>query len=746
VLAGAILALLALQVRETTRSADRRLGISIDQSEVVIRVSHVDSGLAAESAGVLAGDVIVSVNGNTTPDWGSYQQAAATYRRGHAVQLGIQRDGAALTIVVTPGGPFPWYDTLVNGLGAIGYLLIGILGLLGSGLRSDRRSQLLALFSAAVAIELSMPTTLIGRPVLSVVVSSAYLLLTGFQIGLDLHLASIIPQRADWLERHRWVVPAYYVVGAVIGIGAFTAFLAEQFGLQPLPWTGTQAQSWLQQYVLPVWALLVPILLVRAATRYPEPAGRHQAALVLTGVLPWSLFIVVTSALGWASVEVPEWVGGLQSLILLVYPIAVFIAIFRYHLFDLELVVRKSLVYAALTAALVALFYLVLWTAGAFFAQWVEGGQGSVWIVSGVMLLLGLLFSPLRRSVQQAIDKRFFPERLAMRQRLVALAGELPALGNVPMMGHHLVLRLIEIFDLHNATLLLAGPKNGVLLSVASIQANNPQQAEPSILLGPDEPGTQLLLHARHPIPARQLALRAPDLTGRMALVGAELVVPLVSQDRLVGLLLLGAKQDQLRQGFSAEELELLDLVAHHAAIVFENARLFESATYESLTGLLRREAVLDLLDREHQRADRHGRPLTIGMADLDHFKEINDRFGHLTGDKLLKRVAQAISSGLRGTDAVGRYGGEEFLLVLPETDMDGAVAVAEKVRDLVAQAAVTADNDDEASVTLSVGLATLAGPAENGPHTPRDLIAAADRALYRAKHAGRNRVEALAG
>jgi diguanylate cyclase (GGDEF)-like protein len=743
-LAVVILGLLALQVREAKSSADRRIGITIDTSVDEIRIATVVPDLPAARAGVRPGDVIEAVNGVPTPDWDAYQQAAAGFRRDQPVPVSLQRAGVPepLAVEVSPGAAFPWYDTLVNGLAAVGYLLIGILGLFGSGVRGDRRAQLLALFSAAVAIELAMPGTLIGAPLLSVIFSSAYLLLTGAQIGLDLHLASIIPERPEWLRRHRWVVPAYYAVGGGIGIVVFTSFLAAHLGRQPFPWTGGQAQAWLQRYVLPTWALLVPALLLRAATRHQEPAGRQQAALVLTGVLPWSAFILITSALGWAGVAVPAWVSGLQPLILLCYPIAVFVAIFRYHLFDLELVVRRSLVYTALTAVLVGIFFLVLWVAGVFFAQWVEGGRGSIWIVSGVTLLLGLLFSPLRRSLQRAIDRRFFPERHAMRQRLAALAGELPALGSVPLMGQHLVLRLIEIFGLRNATLLLAEPRNGVFLSVASIQAENPNQGEPSILLGPDEHGSSLLLQARHPLLARHLVARAPELAGRLALVGAELVVPLVSQERLVGALLLGEKQERLRQEFTAEELELLDLVAHHAAIVFENARLFESATYESLTGLLRREAVMDVLERELHRAARHRRPLTIGMADLDHFKEVNDRHGHLTGDRLLKRVAQAIAKGLRGTDAVGRYGGEEFLLVLPETDMEGAMAVAEKVRHLVSQESVVTDDGGRASVTLSVGLATLTPEGESDQRTARYLIAEADRALYRAKRTGRNRVE----
>jgi diguanylate cyclase (GGDEF)-like protein len=143
------------------------------------------------------------------------------------------------------------------------------------------------------------------------------------------------------------------------------------------------------------------------------------------------------------------------------------------------------------------------------------------------------------------------------------------------------------------------------------------------------------------------------------------------------------------------------------------------------------------------ERAGRYGRPLTIAMADLDFFKEVNDRYGHLAGDTLLKRISQVVAGALRSTDSIGRYGGEEFLLVLPETGMAGACGVAEKIRDLVQRTPVLMENGTVARVTLSIGLASL-DEMPGGAATPRDLIAAADRSLYEAKHGGRNRVYPL--
>jgi two-component system cell cycle response regulator len=264
---------------------------------------------------------------------------------------------------------------------------------------------------------------------------------------------------------------------------------------------------------------------------------------------------------------------------------------------------------------------------------------------------------------------------------------------------------------------------------------------ETGVLFPLDDPGIDHLRRAGRPLPVEQLAFRSPAFAHH----GPEpdgLAVPLLSQERLIGILVVGRKEGS-RRTWPAEELDLMSLLAHHVATVFENARLFESATYEELTGLLRREAILEQLDRELERAARYGRPLTIAMADLDHFKEVNDRHGHLAGDSLLRRMSQILAGGLRSTDWIGRYGGEEFLLVLPETGMEGAVALAEKIRDRVQGTLVPLDDGTPVHVTVSIGLASLddlVGPGAERV-TGRDLIAAADRSLYAAKHAGRNRV-----
>lgn len=163
-------------------------------------------------------------------------------------------------------------------------------------------------------------------------------------------------------------------------------------------------------------------------------------------------------------------------------------------------------------------------------------------------------------------------------------------------------------------------------------------------------------------------------------------------------------------------------------------------ARIDPLTGALNRRAFRELLEREAARARRHGRPLSVVMIDLDHFKRVNDTMGHATGDLVLVAVARAVSAALRGEDLFGRYGGEEFIVALAETDLAGAVRAAERLRQAVAE--LRFDHDGSAQgITASFGVASFGDLRADNGETVDSVINTADQALYHAKAAGRNRV-----
>ncbi len=172
--------------------------------------------------------------------------------------------------------------------------------------------------------------------------------------------------------------------------------------------------------------------------------------------------------------------------------------------------------------------------------------------------------------------------------------------------------------------------------------------------------------------------------------------------------------------------------------LITAREQLRVQATYDSLTGLFNRMAILQTLEREVSRSNREKKPLAVIMADLDHFKEINDTYGHQAGDEVLQETARRMLGSLRAYDCVGRYGGEEFLVVAPGSDVNGATELAERLRSSISAKPVMIAGAPIA-ITLSLGMA-ISKPNLNEFD---QLLRLADEALYQAKRAGRNRVVA---
>jgi diguanylate cyclase (GGDEF)-like protein/PAS domain S-box-containing protein len=168
-------------------------------------------------------------------------------------------------------------------------------------------------------------------------------------------------------------------------------------------------------------------------------------------------------------------------------------------------------------------------------------------------------------------------------------------------------------------------------------------------------------------------------------------------------------------------------------------ATLNHLSTTDGLTGLLNRRALNDALKREIDRANRYSTDLSLILCDIDKFKKVNDTFGHTAGDRALLSVAAAFQKSLRKADIVGRYGGDEFMIILPETSIAGAKRLAEKIRRTVEKLDLEIPWNERIRVTLSMGVASCCAPGDNID----TLVALADTALYAAKEAGRNRISA---
>ncbi len=193
-------------------------------------------------------------------------------------------------------------------------------------------------------------------------------------------------------------------------------------------------------------------------------------------------------------------------------------------------------------------------------------------------------------------------------------------------------------------------------------------------------------------------------------------------------------------KGLKKEDEEVFSILAHQFALALRRIQLYKEVEHmainDSLTGLHTRRYLMERFEEEFARAGLRGLSLSILMIDVDNFKRINDEYGHLAGDQVLREVGRMISQSTREIDISGRYGGEEFCVVLPDTDKQGALLAAERIRVSLSDQKIKA-YDASVHVSVSIGVATLPDDA----HHMTELLDKADWALYRAKRLGRNRV-----
>ncbi len=219
---------------------------------------------------------------------------------------------------------------------------------------------------------------------------------------------------------------------------------------------------------------------------------------------------------------------------------------------------------------------------------------------------------------------------------------------------------------------------------------------------------------------------------------GHGLAAPLVHSGETQGTLAVGRTGEE----FDAHERDVFIYLLERAAASVENIseheRVSEQAVTDELTGLANNRAFRETIDREAARAERFKHELSLIILDIDNFKQVNDRYGHLQGDEVLRALGRILESEPRAIDEAARYGGEEFVVALPETGSEGAVELAERIRARLEEEPIESVDDGEPlSVTASFGTATLPASAA----TVRELFEAADEALYEAKRQGKNRV-----
>ena len=415
-----LVGLLAASIIDDVRFASERIGVYIGENDDGVTVEAVEPGLPADLAGAQPGDVIKSVNQEPTPDPYSLSEAFDRFHQpGQSLDVVVLRDGAEVEMSVTPGAPPDLARLLVQLVLVAAYFGLALLA--AQHRNEDLRARLLMIFVALVAIEMALPAGVSFGTAAALLIGLSWVVMTGAQIAIELHLVSLIPRRLPLLKRYPWVVKAFYVLGFVI-IAGLMALTFHAWRLSGDFYSETLYQ--VQDMVLIGWAIVVPAILVWQAWKARTARQRNQAMLVLIGLVPWIIYIFLSTFwAGWTDVDI-RWAIHAENFVLLFFPAAVFVAIFRYGLFDVEQLVRRGLVYSVVTTLIIILLYMLLTTALSWFTDTL-GEDVGLWLVTGIAVVSGILFRPLRHGIERLVERGLFPERRALRNRLIEIAGSL---------------------------------------------------------------------------------------------------------------------------------------------------------------------------------------------------------------------------------------------------------------------------------------------------------------------------------
>lgn len=366
--------------------------------------------------------------------------------------------------------------------------------------------------------------------------------------------------------------------------------------------------------------------------------------------------------------------------------------------------------------------------------KWVwEKGQGIFDENDELIALEGFISDITKRVYSEQAAEKAMIQAQALKQALDELAFQL----DLSQVLRRILVSLKTVLNYDSATLFLRDQDKFKVVAARGFQHT-------ARLINKTFPASDLLLREIQMVKAPIILDDAQNDPRFEKWEGSDLVrgwmgVPLVRHDEFIGLMTI---DNYNPSAYTQEDASLALSFANSAAMVIENARLFEQtqqmALTDSLTGIFNRRYFYELAQKEFSRSKRYQNPMSIILIDIDHFKNVNDHYGHLAGDQVLMQFVQRIQEELRTSDILARFGGEEFIILLPETNLGDATQVAERLREVTAQypfLLVTA----QAFITISLGVSCFKFTTLSLDH----LIDECDKALYEAKQFGRNRVRA---
>ena len=439
--------------------------------------------------------------------------------------------------------------------------------------------------------------------------------------------------------------------------------------------------------------------------------------------------------LPWFGVEIPPLTTPLVSL----YVASVGYGIIRHKLLEMDVIVKRTVVFTGLLLMIFAIVGAVSFWLPTQLIRTFGFEIPSFWLNLLSVSIVAATFNHMREFLASATDRYLFQKKPDYRLLFKRFSDQAMTISDLRQLEQMTVMTVFEIMKVKGCGLWLHNQEEDSLY----LEAARGQRGETERMTS-SHPAYRYLKEKKKPF-ALDMELGGgdlpPDVRDDLSTLQIRLVLPLTHQEEMIGALTLGGKKSD--EDFTDEDLDVLQPLCGTLAIAVTNARLFSElakkeveASTDDLTGLLVRRAFLQKAGQALWKVQQNGQACTLLMVDLDNFKEKNDTHGHLIGDLVLMETAHRMTRSLRADDLVGRYGGEEFIFLLPLMNKENGRETAERIRMAVTERVIRTDAG-HLQQTVSIGVAIFPQDAS----TLQDLIAAADSALYEAKRKGRDRV-----